>query len=251
MMGLFAAFFSLLETILEKIPQVTISISNQSPVSSPPNSFLNQDWSTFGVETTAALISSAVTIAVFIMTIRNEFRKIKIDEVKNRKQLLEDKRLSVQPYLCYDIIENKLGKSFKYIFLLVAKEKRKSPPNYDIKDLIYCRMSIYNGGIGIALEIKLKTVRYDEQDFRPLQIPYRICVSEIISIEFEMILPSRDTTLYLTVEYRDIYRNLYVQNLSISYMTIQFSGTTLKPFFALTHVSAPILVPNPPDVTSG
>jgi hypothetical protein len=181
----------------------------------------NENWVSFLGSYVGSIVSGFFTFLVLYITIQHEKKKSENARAEIEQQRLEDKRLSILPFLSYKIIDDLKVKEIE--------NKLHSDPYYHSKDYeikagivntdIDFNVCLENLGLGIALEPRL--VRVDFGGLKNMSLAENILVlniNEKAFLRFGVVLPKGEVDIMkLKIGYYNIFRDYYEQDLSIEF----------------------------------
>lgn len=206
-------------------------------------------WIAFGGDLLGAVISGLVTFVALKITIDNE---------KNKG--IEDRRMSILPYLSYYIVDDNYIEENKVEKRLVAPVAIIPKSSKNEKELRMGRFNliIENLGLGIAIEPRLYKVYYDGQKSVHFTRNNTIInIGEKCVISLDAILPDKEVSIIiLTIEYFNLIRDYYEQEVVINFQgrTVSYKDTsgesksyTTDYKAVISQIKKPKVIENPKD----
>lgn len=130
----------------------------------------DNDWIGFWGGILGSIISGVITFIVLKITIDNENQKRNNDKLETEKQRLEDKRMSILPYLNYyvDKSDEHISKELKSPIIVMPKFDSNDLSKYkdengcmDEEKVCNVKLVLENLGLGIAIEPSICRIEYD------------------------------------------------------------------------------------------
>ena len=203
MMGLFKAVFTHLDSILDKIPKVSITISSD-PVSTP------FDWPMILATVGGAFLAAIATFISVLLTIKHE--------AKTRK---EDRIQEVSPSLSYNLQE--IPKELRDCKAISSEIRRVDYG--EIGEVEFSKRSnllefwifIENCGLGSAINPFLSYIRCNDIIYRcEVESNIAVKVGDAFYLNVRLAAFDYDDPVYqIYFCYFDVYRNLYEQKIHI------------------------------------
>lgn len=180
----------------------------------------DNDWIGFWGGLLGAILSGIITFIVLKVTIDNENIKRANDIKLIEEQRLDDRRMSVLPYLNYTIVDNeyieskKIKKYLETILIL-------TPKTFDVRHFkIDCQFNIVieSLGPGLVLEPRIVEIYYDGQ-VNKLMARNNIVLSDRdkARIEFNLVFPEKLCKMKLKLGYFNLLRDYYEQEVVIGF----------------------------------
>jgi hypothetical protein len=182
----------------------------------------NENWVSFLGSYVGSIVSGFFTFLVLYITIQHEKKKSDNARAEFEQQRLEDKRLSILPFLSYNIIDDTKAKEIE--------KKLHTDFHYHTKDYEIIdggivnidkkfNVCIENLGLGIALEPRLVTV--DFGGLKSMSTAENILVlniNEKAFLPFSVVMPKGEVGIMkLKIGYYNIFRDYYEQDISIEF----------------------------------
>lgn len=184
----------------------------------------DNDWIGFWGGIVASILSGIITFIVLKITIDNESTKRLEDKREIEFQRLEDKRMSIIPYLTYYIADDteQITKKLKSPLMISPKNNygyTNEDGLIDKNKIARFTLVIENTGLGVAIEPSIKRIMYDgitnmsSGVFRNLTT---LNMGEKAIIDFRVIGTEENTSdLTIKIGYFNLLRDYYQQEIVI------------------------------------
>lgn len=191
----------------------------------------DNDWIGFWGGILASILSGIITFIVLKITIDNENTKRLEDKREIEFQRLEDKRMSVIPYLTYYIADDteQITKKLKSPLIISPKNNygyTNEDGVIDKNKISRFTLVIENTGLGVAIEPSIKRIMYDGTTnmssgvFRNLTT---LNIGEKAIIDFSVVGTEENTSdLTIKIGYFNLLRDYYQQEIVIGLGTTVF-----------------------------
>lgn len=181
----------------------------------------DNDWIGFWGSVLGSILSGVITFIVLKITINNEDRKRKEDRKMLDEQRLEDKRMSVLPYLNYTIVddkyiqENKIENELETPLWVSPKSENDGDVNIDCN----FNLLIENLGLGIAIEPRLDKIYYDGMTNTLMARNKTILgVGNSAVMRFRVVYPNEGVDqMTLKIGYFNLIRDYYEQEVIVHF----------------------------------
>ena len=181
----------------------------------------DNDWIGFWGSVLGSILSGVITFIVLKITINNEDRKRKEDRKMLDEQRLEDKRMSVLPYLNYTIVddkyiqENKIENELETPLWVSPKSENDGDVNIDCN----FNLLIENLGLGIAIEPRLDKIYYDGMTNTLMARNKTILgVGNSAVMRFRVVYPNEGVEqMTLKIGYFNLIRDYYEQEVIVHF----------------------------------
>lgn len=195
---------------------------------SPFNIAQNNDWISFWGSVLGSILSGGITFVVLKFTIDNENKKREEDKKLIDLQRLEDKRMSVLPYLNYTIVddkyieENKILKELSTMLVVYPNGREKIIETGELREIkIDCNFNllIENLGLGVSMEPRLDKIYYDEiTDTQLDRNMTLLSVGDSTIMKFKITYPEEGVCpMTLKIGYFNLIRDYYEQDVVIDF----------------------------------
>lgn len=177
------------------------------------------DWIGFWGSVLGSILSGITTFIVLKITINNENKKREYDKNMAELQRLEDKRMSVLPYLNYSVIddeyiqENKIDKELKAPLFLTPKSFEEGTFKIDCS----FNLLIENLGLGVGIEPRIEKIYYDGKTYKQkTKNITMISVGYKAVIKFNLKFPDEGPCpITIKIGYFNIMRDYYEQEVVV------------------------------------
>ena len=179
----------------------------------------SNDWIGFWGGVLGAILSGVITFVVLKITINNENQKRKEDRNLIDSQRLEDKRMSVLPYLNYTIVDskyiekNKIEKELKTPLVITPKSVKVGEITTDCS----FNLLIENLGLGVGIEPRIDKVYYDGiTNTQMARNKTMLSVGDSAVMKFRVSYPDEGVCpITLKIGYFNLIRDYYEQEVVI------------------------------------
>lgn len=220
-------FFTALACLFVVVFLINVLIRTEAPFKVAQDN----DWIGFWGGILASILSGIITFIVLKITIDNENTKRLEDKREIEFQRLEDKRMSVIPYLTYYIADDteQITKKLKSPLIISPKNNygyTNEDGVIDKNKISRFTLVIENTGLGVAIEPSIKRIMYDGTTnmssgvFRNLTT---LNIGEKAIIDFSVVGTEENTSdLTIKIGYFNLLRDYYQQEIVIGLGTTVF-----------------------------
>lgn len=199
----------------------------------------DNDWIGFWGGLIGSILSGIITLIVLKITINNEDEKRKNDKLEIEKQRLEDRRMSVLPYLSYyiDTSDKLIEKELRSPILITPNNYAENIRNYTDSNgvvrkdkMCKIKLIVENLGLGIAIDPSIVEIKYDGLTNRSIHAFKNMVILNIgeKSVISTSVCIADDTsqTLSIKIGYFNLLRDYYEQQIKIgfSFMPVFVKG---------------------------
>jgi len=205
-----------------------------------PSTVSDDGWASFF----GSYIGAILTLFGVVLTIKNLEKENKKASKENNERILKEKRLEVLPYLTVSLLDDTIPESYSIIPVGIK--------DFDINYNYYektIKLSIMNEGLGPACDLYCNIHIKNEQDtnsvyFTKLLPNYRSNLSNKCEKTFVFALPNvfdikagvEDYEILLVFFYKDIFSNIYYQELSGSILVDKYINGETEDQYAV-HIN--------------
>ncbi|EJT6495329.1 hypothetical protein QTH34_03805 [Clostridium perfringens] len=184
----------------------------------------NSDWIGFWGSLLGAILSGIITFIVLKVTIDNENKKRLQDRKLIEEQRLDDRRMSILPYLNYTIVDDsyikqqKIEKSLEAPLIILPKSFEVG----EIKTDCQFNLIVENLGLGVAVEPRIDKIYYDGiEDTQMARNNTILAIGDKAKMNFRLIFPKEGVGLLtLKFGYFNLLKDYYQQDIIIAFTEI-------------------------------